>query len=202
MSVTASEIESQPAMWQRAAELLPSVSAKLPAAGERVAVIGCGTSYFIAQAVADAARVSRPRRDATRSWPPRRRPSAALRPGDRDLALRARPPRSCGPSAALPAGTRVAGDLRGRRDARSSQGADRRRPARRSPTRRSIVQTRFATTALALLRAHLGDDLDPRDRRRRRHALARPLPVDPSEFEQFVVPRATAGRSAWPPRRR
>ena len=37
MSVTVSEIESQPAMWQRAAELLPSVSPKLPAAGERVA---------------------------------------------------------------------------------------------------------------------------------------------------------------------
>src|SRR5436305_5728252 len=52
MSVTATEIASQPAMWQRAVELLPSVRHKLPAAGERVAVIGCGTSYFIAQAVA------------------------------------------------------------------------------------------------------------------------------------------------------
>ena len=52
MSVTTAEIGSQPAMWQRAAELLPAVRHKLPAAGERVAVIGCGTSYFIAQAVA------------------------------------------------------------------------------------------------------------------------------------------------------
>ncbi len=50
----------------------------------------------------------------------------------------------------------------------------------------SIVQTRFATTALALLRAHFGADLDPAIADARA-ALAGPLPVDPSEFEQVVI---------------
>jgi fructoselysine-6-P-deglycase FrlB-like protein len=50
---------------------------------------------------------------------------------------------------------------------------------------RSVVQTRFATSALALLRAHLGDDLSPAIAGARR-ALDRPLPVDPSRFEHFV----------------
>src|SRR5947209_2793778 len=45
-------------MWRRAAELAPSVAGALPARGERVAIVGCGTSYFIAQAAA-VARESR-----------------------------------------------------------------------------------------------------------------------------------------------
>ena len=50
----------------------------------------------------------------------------------------------------------------------------------------SIVQTRFATTALALLRAHLETDLDPviADAQA---ALAAPLAIDPSDFEQVVI---------------
>jgi fructoselysine-6-P-deglycase FrlB-like protein len=46
------EIEAQPASWRRAIDLLPSVAAALPQAGERVAVIGCGTSWFMAEAYA------------------------------------------------------------------------------------------------------------------------------------------------------
>src|ERR1700760_2466527 len=41
-------------MWRQAADLLPEVSGQLPAPGDRVAIVGCGTSYFIAQAVAAA----------------------------------------------------------------------------------------------------------------------------------------------------
>src|SRR5690625_3378247 len=47
---TTAEIASQPAMWRRAVDLGPTVG--LPVDGERVAVIGCGTSWFIAQAYA------------------------------------------------------------------------------------------------------------------------------------------------------
>ena len=50
----------------------------------------------------------------------------------------------------------------------------------------SIVQTRFATAVLALLRAHCGHDLGAGDRGTAEASLAPPLPVDPSEFEQFV----------------
>src|ERR1700759_4286060 len=41
-------------MWRQAADLLPEGSGQLPASGDRVAIVGCGTSYFIAQAVAAA----------------------------------------------------------------------------------------------------------------------------------------------------
>ena len=54
MSVTRDEISSQPQMWRRVSDLLPEVAGRLPARGERVAIVGCGTSYFIAQAVAAA----------------------------------------------------------------------------------------------------------------------------------------------------
>src|SRR3978361_2557530 len=46
------EIESQLAAGRRAAAMLPTVSAALPQRGERVAVIGCGTSWFMAEAYA------------------------------------------------------------------------------------------------------------------------------------------------------
>lgn len=48
---TTAEIASQPTMWRRAAELAPAVRG-LPEPGERVAVIGCGTSWFVAQSYA------------------------------------------------------------------------------------------------------------------------------------------------------
>jgi fructoselysine-6-P-deglycase FrlB-like protein len=48
-----------------------------------------------------------------------------------------------------------------------------------------VVQTRFATSALALLRAHLGDDLGGAARDAEA-ALAAPLPVDPADFDHFV----------------
>ncbi|NDV11129.1 sugar isomerase, partial [Rhodococcus sp. IEGM 248] len=52
MSYVSTEIESQPSAWRRALELVPSVIDALPSAGERVAVIGCGTSWFMAEAYA------------------------------------------------------------------------------------------------------------------------------------------------------
>src|SRR5262245_63897246 len=51
---TEAEIATQPDCWRRAAALLPEVVGLLPAAGERVAVAGCGTSWFMAQAYAAA----------------------------------------------------------------------------------------------------------------------------------------------------
>src|SRR5207244_10816347 len=40
------EIASQPACWGLAVDLASRSADRLPAAGERVAVIGCGTSWF------------------------------------------------------------------------------------------------------------------------------------------------------------
>ncbi len=49
MTYLRDEIASQPSVWERALEVSADA---LPAAGERVAVIGCGTSYYMAQAYA------------------------------------------------------------------------------------------------------------------------------------------------------
>ena len=51
---TEAEIGSQPDCWRRAAAMLPEVAEVLPAPGERVAGVGCGTSLFIAQSYAVA----------------------------------------------------------------------------------------------------------------------------------------------------
>ncbi|HEX4787727.1 MAG TPA: hypothetical protein VH372_04650 [Actinospica sp.] len=47
------EIASQPECWAKAVQLAPATTA-LPAPGERVAVVGCGTSWFIAASYAAA----------------------------------------------------------------------------------------------------------------------------------------------------
>ncbi|HEY7605981.1 MAG TPA: sugar isomerase, partial [Actinomycetes bacterium] len=46
------EVVSQPACWRRAVEVAARSQALLPRDGERVAVVGCGTSWFMAQAYA------------------------------------------------------------------------------------------------------------------------------------------------------
>ncbi|CAM5443172.1 SIS domain-containing protein [Streptomyces abikoensis] len=51
-SLTSLEITAQPGCWRRAARAAASTPPGLPRAGERVAVTGCGTSWFMAQAYA------------------------------------------------------------------------------------------------------------------------------------------------------
>ena len=52
------ELVSQPEVWKRAIEQCEREQAKaghlLPADGERIAVVGCGTSWFMAQSYAAA----------------------------------------------------------------------------------------------------------------------------------------------------
>jgi fructoselysine-6-P-deglycase FrlB-like protein len=55
MNVTANEIDSQPDVWRRALDdtaLMAAARASLAAPGERVLAIGCGTSWFVAQSYA------------------------------------------------------------------------------------------------------------------------------------------------------
>lgn len=47
-----SELTSQPETWLRAGDLADDASDALPSPGERVAVVGCGTSWFMAQSCA------------------------------------------------------------------------------------------------------------------------------------------------------
>ena len=46
------EIASQPQIWRQVADFAPSVFGKLPQKGERVAVVGCGSSWFMSMAYA------------------------------------------------------------------------------------------------------------------------------------------------------
>ena len=52
MSHSQAEIESQPEIWAQVAEVAPSLIGKLPKMGEKVAVVGCGSSWFMSQCYA------------------------------------------------------------------------------------------------------------------------------------------------------
>ena len=57
------EIATQPDDWARVVSRVGEVHAALPAAGARLAVVGCGTSFYMAQAYRRAARAGRAGRD-------------------------------------------------------------------------------------------------------------------------------------------
>jgi fructoselysine-6-P-deglycase FrlB-like protein len=154
MSHVSTEIESQPATWRRALDLLPSVAEALPSPGERVAVIGCGTSWFMAEAYAVL------REEAglgeTDFYTASRLPSS--RRYDRVLAI-----------SRSGTTTEVLDALAGSPARRTSIVTDASTPVARTSDEtivldfadeESVVQTVFATTTLMLLRASLGESLD------------------------------------------
>lgn len=51
-SFAAVEINSQPDIWRQVVNFYPEVAHQLPRPGERVAFVGCGTSWFMSMAVA------------------------------------------------------------------------------------------------------------------------------------------------------
>jgi fructoselysine-6-P-deglycase FrlB-like protein len=183
MSETLREIESQPASWRTAAALASLHADALPVAGERVAVVGCGTSWFVAQAV--AARRESLGRGETDAFTASEFPDA--RAYDRVVAisrsgttteivrLLAGMPGSHGAPRTVV--TAVAGSP-------VTAHADR-AVVLDFADETSVVQTRFATSVLALFRAHLGEDLEPAIAAAER-ALVMPLPVDPTRFDHFV----------------
>ncbi|MFG2448090.1 SIS domain-containing protein [Streptomyces sp. NPDC048512] len=146
------ELSSQPECWIRAAEEAAGHGAALPAAGERVAIVGCGTSLFMAQAVAALREGSG--QGETDAFAASEYPQG--RSYDRVLALT----RSGTTTEVL----ELLGSLRGHTRT-TAVTADPRTPVMEAADdivvldfadERSVVQTRFATTALTLLRAHLG----------------------------------------------
>ncbi|MFH9042115.1 SIS domain-containing protein [Streptomyces sp. NPDC017966] len=146
------ELSSQPECWSRAAAQAASHAPVLPAAGERVAVVGCGTSYFMAQAVAalrEDAGLGETDAFAASEFP-------RHRAYDHVVALT----RSGTTTEVLDLLGRLKGGTR-----TTAVTADPATPVMSladetvvldHADERSVVQTRFATTALTLLRAHLG----------------------------------------------
>ncbi|PNG91045.1 SIS domain-containing protein [Streptomyces malaysiensis] len=185
MSHTEAEIASQPDCWRRAIALARdpegSVAAALPRAGERVAVVGCGTSWFIAQSYAalrEAAGHGETDAFAASEMP-------AGRAYDRVLALS----RSGTTTEVL----ELLGAVRGRvpttvvtavPDSPVVAAADA-AVVLDFADERSVVQTRWATSELALLRAHLGAPLEHLEADGRA-ALAEPLPGELVAAGQFT----------------
>ncbi|MER5865744.1 sugar isomerase [Kitasatospora sp. NPDC002040] len=148
-SLTAAELATQPANWRQAAALAAAAAPVLPQRGERVAVVGCGTSWFMAQAYA-ALRESGGHGEtdalAASEFPVGRRYDrvvAITRSGTTtevlDLLDRLKTPST------VLTGTAGSPVFDVADETVLLDFAD----------ERSVVQTRFATTALALLRAHL-----------------------------------------------
>ncbi|MEU1073454.1 MULTISPECIES: sugar isomerase [unclassified Streptomyces] len=181
MSHVENELSSQPECWKRAAELAVHRKDALPAPGERVAIVGCGTSLFMAQAAAalrEGAGQGETDAFAASEYP-------AGRSYDRVVALT----RSGTTTEVLELLTRVRGGAR-----TTAITADPETPVMRAADdlvvlefadEESVVQTRFATTALTLLRAHLGLPTEQAVADART-ALAEPLPEGLVGRSQFT----------------
>ncbi|SFN95303.1 SIS domain-containing protein [Mycetocola miduiensis] len=148
------ELRSQPEVWAQAAAMTAEQTT-LPAAGQRVAVIGCGTSWFMAQSYAALREGSgQGRTDAFAA-------SEAFLDRDYDAVIAIT--RSGTTSEVLELLTGVKGRVRtiGIVGDLSSPLVDLADDIVGLPfaDEKSVVQTRFATTALTFLRASTGADV-------------------------------------------
>jgi fructoselysine-6-P-deglycase FrlB-like protein len=174
------EIASQPACWRQAAALAPGLARDLQAPGERVGFVGCGTSWFMAQILA--------------SW----RESAGFgesdafsasevpdRPYDRIVAITR--------SGTTTEVVDLLQTLQGLVPTRVVLGAQSTPAARYADgvvdlsfaDEQSVVQTRFATSTLALFRAAYGTDVEPLAAAADA-VVVEPLPTGFAEAEQVT----------------
>jgi fructoselysine-6-P-deglycase FrlB-like protein len=179
MSYVKAEIASQPDCWRQAAGL--AGAAGLPARGERVAVVGCGTSWFMAMAY--AALRERSGQGETDAFQASEFPR--YRRYDRVVAIS-----RSGTTTEI---VELLDELTGLVPT-TVLTADPAQPAAALASdavvldfadEQSVVQTRFATSTLALLRAHLGEDIDP-IATDAEVAVRLPLPVHPALVEQIT----------------
>lgn len=178
------EIESQPQIWRLAAARARDVGEDLPARGERLAIIGCGTSLFIGQALAvlwEEAGHGEADAFPASEMPSARNYDAVLavsRSGTTTEVLRALD--------RLPAGVATLAIC-----AVADTPVD--RIVGHSVTlefadEEAIVQTRFPTAVLALTRAHLAGSVNGVEAvaQAGEDALAAALPANLTEYERFV----------------
>ena len=151
----ATEIAAQPECWREASTSSDSFAGALPAKGERVAVVGCGTSWFIAMSYAvlrEQAGHGLTDAFAGSEFPETRhydRIIAISRSGTTTeiISLLKQVPETITTLiTAVP-------------DAPATTLATHVIPLAFADEQ-SVVQTRFATTVLTLLRAHLGEDIE------------------------------------------
>jgi len=181
MSATLREIGSQPETWRRAVGMADGGAAALTAPGERVLLLGCGTSWFVGQAAAalrEGAGLGETDACCASEYRPGRRYDrvvAVTRSGTTTEVLDA--------LRAVPAGTRRVAVT-----AVPGEPVDDlvdERVLLDFADERSVVQTRFPTSVLALALAAYGYDVTGLPQAAG-EALARPLPVDPARFDHLV----------------
>jgi glutamine---fructose-6-phosphate transaminase (isomerizing) len=181
MTHTTAEIASQPQVWAQALGRVEEAERAFAAPGARMLVLGCGTSWFVAQSIAElreSAGLGETDAICASEYIPRRR-------YDRVVAIT----RSGTSTEVLDALRRTpAGTHRVAVTAMDGQPVD-----ALSDTRvlldfadeRSVVQTRYPTTVLTLARAAFGADLS-RLVADGEAALSAPLPADPADIEHLV----------------
>lgn len=179
-SDTSVEISGQPQAWEQAVASV--ATAPLPRAGERALFLGCGTSAFVARS---AAVLRESAGHGLTDWayaselPPARSYDvvvALTRSGTTTEVLDALGHRSL-------AGARTI-CVTGVPDAEVPRACDEVLDLGYADEA-SVVQTRFPTTTLALLRAALGEELGPAIEQCHRVTTSE-LPVDVAGFSQFT----------------
>ena len=155
MSYLMDEIASQPECWAKAIEQAASAGPALPAPGERVAVIGCGSSLNVARCYAALREAAG--QGETDAFPASEVPAA--RRYDRMVFVS----RTGTTTETLDALRRVPAGVR-----TTAIAADPGSPLMQEAgavvlldfsAERSVVSSRFITSTIVLLRAHLGQDL-------------------------------------------
>ena len=181
MNDTSEEIASQPAVWEQGLALTDQARRELAAPGERMLILGCGTSWFVAQSIAElreSAGLGETDAVCASEYVPRRR-------YDRVVAIT----RSGTSTEVLDALRQVPqGTHRVAVTAVAGEPVDTLAETRLLldfADERSVVQTRFPTTVLALARAAFGADLS-RLIADGAAALAAPLPADPADIDHLV----------------
>ena len=175
------ELASQPDCWAQVVAQLDRFVPALPRRGERVAVVGCGTSLYMSRAFAALREAAG--EGETDAFPASEFP--ADRQYDRVVAIS----RSGTTTEVVDLLRRIAGST-----PTTTITADAATPVGElgtdvieltMATEQSVVQTRFPTSVLALVRASLGEDLSDviaagRD------AVSAPLPIKSGEHRQFT----------------
>jgi len=168
-------------VWRQAVAAAPRFAAVLPKPGERVAVVGCGTSLYMSRiyaALREASGQGETDAFAASEFPSSRR-------YDRVIGLS----RSGTTTELIDALRSVAGRIPA-----TVFTVDPSSPVAMAgvdvidldfAAEESVVQTRFPTAVIALLRANLGEDLTEVIAQAER-AVTDPLPVDPAAVSQFT----------------
>ena len=181
MNITSLEIESQPEVWTRSLDLLDDAVRILTRRGERVLVLGCGTSAFVAESFAalretagfgetDADYASEPR-----TWRPYDAVIGITRSGTTTEVIDA--------LRAVPEGVRKI-VVTGVADSPCAALADE-VLVLDFADESSVVQTRFPTTFLFLARAAFGEDVSALPALAA-EALAGDPPAVPTGFDHVV----------------